>query len=202
MQRFWLISSRKRTRSNSNGVTTPINQFKINYKEKTKQNKNRHISVSPTGWPAGRHSYAHMCTRGPSHTPTLGPKSQQPPLLLYSLLLLCVHSAFSSVLSDARCSSDVHALTCVQDSSGASKNIEKRMAGERGQMVSGKEKKKKQQSVGAEEEEGCVRLLKRQARLPLHLHTAGSLRDAPSPSASPPSRTVTPPLRKQMMQRG
>lgn len=108
----------------------------------------------------GTLTHTYICAHGaPARTQTLGPKTQQPPLF-YILFPLCSFSFFSLFL---RCA---YTHMCVK----FIWNKRKYRKTERGRERTDGFKEKKKQSVGAEEEEG--RVLKRQAHLPLHLHTA------------------------------
>lgn len=163
--KFWLVSRRKQKKTcfYPNHVTS---SYKIIWNELEKtligKIKSTHTSVSPTGWAAGRHSHTYICAHGApatARTQTLGPKTQQPPLL-YILFPLCSFRFFSLFL---RCA---YTHMCVK----FIWNKWKYRKTERGRERTDGFKEKKKQSVGAEEEEG--RVLKRQAHLPLHLHTA------------------------------
>lgn len=113
-------------------------------------------------------------------TQTLGPKTQQPPTPLYSspLSLLSLRSSVclffspssSLMLAVLHMCGDTRVLTFVK----ITRNEQKYNGGEGEREREDRwfQEKKKKQSVGAEEEEGSERVLKRQARLPLHLHTA------------------------------
>lgn len=121
-------------------------------------------------------SHTYICAHGAPatmQTQTLGPKTTQPPTPLYSFSLYSF-LIISFCSFDAHCSSYVrwHAYTymCVKFIWGKQKYKGGERERERERTDGFKEKK--QQSVGAEEEEGSARVLKRQDHLPLHLHTA------------------------------
>lgn len=136
------------------------------WKKQTNKQKQTHLSV--VQWVTSRKalSHIHMCTWGPSHSTdsNTGPQNPTIPTPLYSSFL-CSFS-FSFFLFDASqiC---IYSRVCKIH---LSKWKYRKM--ERGRERTDGFKEKKKQSVGAEEEEGSARVLKRQAHLPLHLHTA------------------------------